>query len=219
MPRRRAKPLRRRKARRRFQRVCEAPGCRLHGEYPRAAARATGSTSIAGSASSMSANTTRNGTISPASTPSEIEQHIRADTTWRRPVWPLGGRRSGNGRRTSTTRSASATMPAWAKGRRRRMDGSEQLTPAERNAMGVLELSWPLTRADREISLQGTGQNPPSRRQWRGAGGRGKAQGNQRRLFHPAGLRAPSGRVISPSQGSPGNWPLAVHKSACDYDL
>ena len=27
------------------------------------------------------------------------------------------------------------------------MDGSEQLTPAERNAMGVLELSWPLTRA------------------------------------------------------------------------
>jgi DnaJ-class molecular chaperone len=28
------------------------------------------------------------------------------------------------------------------------MDGSEQLTPAERNAMGVLELSWPTTRAD-----------------------------------------------------------------------
>ena len=27
-----------------------------------------------------------------------IEQHIRADTTWRRPVWPLGGRRSGGAR-------------------------------------------------------------------------------------------------------------------------
>ena len=26
-------------------------------------------------------------------------------------------------------------------------DGSEQLTPAERNALDVLELSWPLTRA------------------------------------------------------------------------
>ena len=29
-----------------------------------------------------------------------------------------------------------------------KMDGSEQLTPAERDAMGVLELSWPLTQAD-----------------------------------------------------------------------
>jgi DnaJ domain len=29
-----------------------------------------------------------------------------------------------------------------------RYDGSEQLTPAERSALGVLELSWPLTRAD-----------------------------------------------------------------------
>jgi DnaJ-class molecular chaperone len=28
------------------------------------------------------------------------------------------------------------------------MDGSEQLTPAEREALGVLELSWPLTKAD-----------------------------------------------------------------------
>src|SRR5207244_3504665 len=51
--------------------------------------------------------------------------------------------------------------------------------------------------------------------------GRGKAQGNQRRLFHPAGFRAPAGgvkrRAISPVQGSHGNWSLAVHKSACDY--
>ena len=29
-----------------------------------------------------------------------------------------------------------------------RYDGSQQLTAAERNALGVLELSWPLTRAD-----------------------------------------------------------------------
>ena len=29
-----------------------------------------------------------------------------------------------------------------------RHDGSEQLTPAERNALDVLELSWPSTRAD-----------------------------------------------------------------------
>ena len=54
------------------QRVCEAPGCRLHGEYRAPCARDR-LNSIAGSASSMSATTTRSGTISPASTPSEIE--------------------------------------------------------------------------------------------------------------------------------------------------
>src|ERR1700730_7232611 len=71
----------------------------------------------------------------------------------------------------------------------------------------------------REISLQGTGQTASSGRQWRGAGCRGKTQTNQRRLFHSAGFRAPADRVISPAQGSPANWPLAVHKSACDYEF
>src|SRR6266404_6136432 len=71
----------------------------------------------------------------------------------------------------------------------------------------------------REISLQGTGQIAPSRRQWRGAGGRGKTQANQCRLFHPAGVRAPPGGVISPAQGSPANWSLAMHNSACEYEL
>src|SRR5271154_2758031 len=70
-----------------------------------------------------------------------------------------------------------------------------------------------------EISLQGTGQTAPSGRQWRGAGCRGKTQTNQRRLFHSAGLRASADGVISPAQGSPANWPLAVHKSACDYEF
>ena len=38
-------------------------------------------------------------------------------------------------------------MPAWARKPPPHYDGSEQLTPAERNALDVLELSWPLTRA------------------------------------------------------------------------
>ena len=34
-----------------------------------------------------------------------------------------------------------------------------------------------------------------------------------------AGFGAPARSVISPAQGSHGNWSLAVHNSACDYDL
>jgi hypothetical protein len=50
-------------------------------------------------------------------------------------------------------------------------------------------------------------------------GRRRKAQGNQCSLFHPAGIGALARGVISPVQGSHGNWSLAVHKSACDYAL
>jgi DnaJ-domain-containing protein 1 len=77
----------------------------------------------------------------------QIEQHIRADTTWRRPVWPLGTRRSGSGPRINDPLGLSddaglGERPAP------KMDGSEQLTPAERSAIEILELSWPLTQAD-----------------------------------------------------------------------
>jgi hypothetical protein len=48
--------------------------------------------------------------------------------------------------RRSTTRSISPPNQGLVRAAGRQLDGSEQLTPAERNAMGVLELSWPLTR-------------------------------------------------------------------------
>jgi len=75
-----------------------------------------------------------------------IEQHIRDDTIWRRPVWPLGGRRA-NGPRIHDPLDLSAEAGLEERPRPK-MDGSEQLTPAERSAMDVLELSWPLTQAD-----------------------------------------------------------------------
>ena len=81
----------------------------------------------------------------------EIEAHIRADTTWRRPVWPLGGRSSGGPMPTSSIRSAWPTTRGCGEKPAPHYDGSEQLTPAERNALDVLELSWPLTRAAGEI--------------------------------------------------------------------
>src|SRR5215471_4687387 len=55
----------------------------------------------------------------------------------------------------------------------------------------------------REISLQGTGQAPPSRCQWRGPGGGGKTQANQCCLFHPAGKRAPAGRQLAALRADP----------------
>jgi hypothetical protein len=76
----------------------------------------------------------------------EIERHIRADTIWRRPVWPLGGRRTGGPQIHDplglSDDAGLGERPAP------RLDGSEKLTPAERAALTVLELSWPLTRAD-----------------------------------------------------------------------
>ena len=69
----------------------------------------------------------------------QIEAHIRADTTWRRPVWPLGARRS-NGNYTRILDPFDlADYAGLGERPAPRMDGSEQLTPAERDALGVLE--------------------------------------------------------------------------------
>jgi hypothetical protein len=142
MPRRRANPLTASAAT--FVRVCEAPGCSLSGEYraPRARDQLTDYrwfclahvreyNSKWDYFRGLDAN--------------EIERHIRADTIWRRPVWPLGGRRSGPQIHDPFDLAAEVGLgerPAP------RHDGSEQLTPAERTALDVLELSWPLTQAD-----------------------------------------------------------------------
>jgi hypothetical protein len=87
----------------------------------------------------------------------EIEAHTRADVTWRRPTWPLGGRAKRQGapaydamhdpyglfeemdilgaRRRAQARSAAK-------------QARNPLPPAEREALGVLELEWPVTMGD-----------------------------------------------------------------------
>lgn len=145
MSRRRAKPLAATDGAHAFQRVCEAPGCRLHGEYRAPFARDRLDQHRWFCLEHVR-DYNKKWDYFAGLDASEIEQHIRADTTWRRPVWPLGGRRNGGpqihdplGLREEA--GLDEKPPP-------RMDGSEQLTPAERNAMGVLELSWPTTRAD-----------------------------------------------------------------------
>jgi len=144
MSRPRAKPLAATDGAHAFQRVCEAPGCRLHGEYRAPFARDRLDQHRWFCLEHVR-DYNKKWDYFAGLDASEIERHIRADTTWRRPVWPLGGRRNGGPRIYDpldlATESGVFERPAP------KLDGSEQLTPAERNAMGVLELSWPLTRA------------------------------------------------------------------------
>ncbi len=74
-----------------------------------------------------------------------IEAHIRADTTWRRPVWPLGGRRAGGARICDPF--GLADDAGLAEKPPPRMDGSEQLTSEEYDALATLELSWPINQS------------------------------------------------------------------------
>lgn len=127
------------------QRICEAPGCRLLGAY-----RAPFARDRLGEYRWFCLEHVREYNKKwdyfAGLDASAIEQHIRADTIWRRPVWPLGGR-SANGPRIHDPLDLS-NEAGLDERPRPKMDGSEQLTPAERNALGVLELSWPLTQAD-----------------------------------------------------------------------
>ena len=129
------------------QRVCEAPGCRLAGEYraPRARDRLN---EYRWFCLEHVREYNKKWDYFAGLDAEQIEAHIRADTIWRRPG--LAARRPPQRRSyaTSSIRSTWPTMRGWANGRRPSIDGSEQLTPAERTALGVLELSWPLTRAD-----------------------------------------------------------------------
>jgi hypothetical protein len=129
------------------QRVCEAPGCRLAGEFraPRARDRLN---EYRWFCLEHVREYNKKWDYFKGLGAEQIEAHIRADTTWRRPVWPLGARRS-NGPYVHLYDPFDLADDAGLGERPQpKFDGSEQLTPAERTALDVLELSWPSTRAD-----------------------------------------------------------------------
>ena len=143
MSRRRANPLAE-TAPKPFQKICEAPGCRLHGEFRAPLARDR-LNEYRWFCLEHVREYNKKWDYFAGLDADAIEQHIRADTTWRRPVWPLGGRRSGGPHLHDPL--GLADDAGLGEKPPPKMDGSEQLTPAERDAMQVLELSWPLTRA------------------------------------------------------------------------
>jgi len=127
------------------ERICEAPGCRLAGDY-RAPRSRDQLDQYRWFCLEHVREYNKRWDYFAGLDADAIEQHIRADTTWRRPVWPLGGRRPGGARVHDplglTDDAGLAERPPP------KMDGSEQLTPAEHNALEALELSWPITQSD-----------------------------------------------------------------------
>ncbi len=72
--------------------------------------------------------------------PGEIEVNLRADTGWQRPTWPLG-------RNGGISEALEAELAAFAGiGRARARPAEERAPPELREALGVLGLSWPVTR-------------------------------------------------------------------------
>lgn len=72
--------------------------------------------------------------------PGEIEVNLRADTGWQRPTWPLG-------RNGGISEALEAELAAFAGvGRARATPAEERAPPELREALGVLGLSWPVTR-------------------------------------------------------------------------
>ncbi|KAF0105849.1 MAG: DnaJ-class molecular chaperone [Rhodospirillaceae bacterium] len=145
MARRRANPLAALDGAKPHQRVCEAPGCKLQGEYraPRARDKLD---EYRWFCLDHVRDYNKKWDYFAGLDTDQIEAHIRADTTWRRPVWPLGARRNGNPYAHIKDPFGLADDAGLGEKPPPKYDGSEQLTPAERNALDVLELSWPLTR-------------------------------------------------------------------------
>jgi hypothetical protein len=147
MARRRANPLLATNTAALHQRICEAPGCKLAGEYraPRARDRLN---EYRWFCLEHVREYNKNWDYFAGLDVDQIEAHIRADTTWRRPVWPLGTRRNNGPYVNIHDPLDLADDAGLGEKPPPRFDGSEQLTPAERAALDVLELTWPSTRAD-----------------------------------------------------------------------
>jgi DnaJ domain len=147
MSRRRAKPLTATDGAAPHQRICEAPGCKLAGDYraPRARDRLN---EYRWFCLEHVRDYNKKWDYFAGLGAEQIEAHIRADTTWRRPVWPLGARRSNGPYVHIHDPFDLADDAGLAERPQPKFDGSEQLTPAERSALDILELSWPSTRAD-----------------------------------------------------------------------
>nr|WP_201728737.1 J domain-containing protein [Acidocella sp. C78] len=71
--------------------------------------------------------------------PGEIEAHLRADTAWQRPTWPLG-------RAGAVGEAVEAELAAFSGIGRPRRPEPERAPPELREALDVLGLAWPVTR-------------------------------------------------------------------------
>ena len=79
----------------------------------------------------------------------EIEAQIRADQTWRRPTWKVGGRSDGRAQDPFEVLIDPYDILADSEVRRARgrhvPAQPNNLTPAEQQALSILDLTWPQT--------------------------------------------------------------------------
>jgi hypothetical protein len=80
--------------------------------------------------------------------PAEIEAHLRDDTAWQRPTWPLG-RLGGAGRfDPEILRDPLGVLGEQAPTARRRAREAVEVPPELRAALDLLGLAWPLDQVD-----------------------------------------------------------------------
>ncbi|MBM3643584.1 MAG: J domain-containing protein [Alphaproteobacteria bacterium] len=147
MGRRRARPLATTDGATTGARVCEHPGCRLAGEFRAPLARDRLNEYRWFCLEHVREYNSKWDYFAGLKT-EEIEAHIRADTVWRRPSWRLGDRRTGDAKLHDPLGLADDAGLGERPQPPNRADGSERLTPTERDALAALELTWPLTQAD-----------------------------------------------------------------------
>ncbi len=89
----------------------------------------------------------------------EVEAHIRDDTVWQRPTWPLGGWQSFRARNGEPRSGLRDPFGFFRDEPNANGAGSEtrpnKLPVAERQALTVLELSPPVTLAEIKIRYKG----------------------------------------------------------------
>ena len=89
---------------------------------------------------------------------SEVEAHIRNDTVWQRPTWPLGSWHSFRPRNAESGvrfRDPFGFFRDDSRPAEGGTDARRNLPPAERQALTVLELSPPVTRDEIKIRYKG----------------------------------------------------------------
>jgi len=74
----------------------------------------------------------------------EIEANLRADSAWQRPTWPLGTL----GARSRMDEALENELHAFAFGQHPRPAPQASAPPELREALGTLELGWPVTLDD-----------------------------------------------------------------------
>jgi hypothetical protein len=135
--------------------------------------------------------------------PAEIEAHLRDDTAWQRPTWPLG-RLGGAGRfDPEILRDPLGVLGAEAPTPRRRAREAAEVPPELRAALDLLGLAWPLD----QVELRSRYKDLAKRYHPDATGGDRAAEDRLKDINRAYSLLKrrvpPRGRVVAEAAGAP----------------